>query len=198
MVNRSILIALVASALPGLGFAQDNVTYRSAVVVLVGDPQLRMSIEDQLVATGREHDYAATTTYDIEPDVDNVDRRKFMRTLASRGIQAVLMLRPAAVGQGSSLESVRNEVPSDVYRDMQSFAKEVSSSGEDDLIAVVHMAIYTLRNGDAELVSAGAVWLDEPVESQEQGIARLRDLVVANVDAARPAIRQRLGLPPLR
>ena len=39
--------------------------------------------------------------------------------LAARGIQAVLMVRPAAVGEGSSLEAVRNEVPSRTFADMQ-------------------------------------------------------------------------------
>src|SRR5262245_54787741 len=107
------------------------------------------------------------------------------------------MLRPAAIGEGSTLESVRNEVSPKLFSDMQRFAKQVSTSGPDDLIAVVHMAIYLLGEGDAQLISSGAVWLDSPVEDQAQGIDRLQDLVLANVDAVRPAIRQRLGLPPL-
>jgi hypothetical protein len=41
------------------------------------------------------------------------------------------------------------------------------------------------------------VWLDENVRDRAQGIARLEDLIADNVDAARPALRQRLGLPPL-
>jgi hypothetical protein len=107
------------------------------------------------------------------------------------------MLRPAAIGAGSSLESVRNEVDPIVYESMRAFAREVSEPGSDDLIAVVHMAIYTLSDGEARLLSSGAVWLDEEVESQEQGIERLQGLIVANVNAARPAMRERLGLPPL-
>jgi hypothetical protein len=59
------------------------------------------------------------------------------------------------------------------------------------------MAIYLLDNGEPQLLSAGAVWLDEEVDSREQGLERLRDLVLANVDAVRPAIREHLGLPPL-
>ncbi|HEX7081800.1 MAG TPA: hypothetical protein VF329_12375 [Gammaproteobacteria bacterium] len=35
------------------------------------------------------------------------------------------------------------------------------------------------------------------METREEGIERLQDLIVANVDAARPAIRRLLGLPPL-
>jgi hypothetical protein len=59
------------------------------------------------------------------------------------------------------------------------------------------MAVYTIVDRRAELVSAGAVWLDEEVASREQGIARLQDLIVRNLDEARPMLRQRLGLAPL-
>jgi hypothetical protein len=75
---------------------------------------------------------------------------------------------------------------------------DVGSTDANDLIAVVHMAIYLLEDeDDPELLSSGAVWLDEEVESREQGLERLHDLVVNNVDAVRPAIREHLGLPPL-
>jgi hypothetical protein len=61
----------------------------------------------------------------------------------------------------------------------------------------VHLAIYTLTAKDPELISSGAVWLDEPVTNREEGIERLQALILQNVDAVRPAIRRRLGLPPL-
>lgn len=134
MFDRVAVVALVLGACPCLSIAQEPITYRSAIVALTDDPEPRVRFEETLAAKAREHDYDATTTYGIEPGVDNLDGRRFMRTLAANGIQAV---------------------------------------------------------------SAGAVWLDEAVESQEQGIERLQDLIVANIDAARPAIRQHLGLPPL-
>jgi hypothetical protein len=59
------------------------------------------------------------------------------------------------------------------------------------------MGIYLLEEGEPELLSSGAVWLDEEVENREQGLERLRALVLGNVDAVRPAIREHLGLPPL-
>jgi len=48
-----------------------------------------------------------------------------------------------------------------------------------------------------ELVSSGAVWLDEPVTDRAEGIKRLQGLILTNVDAVRPSIRRHLGLPPL-
>jgi hypothetical protein len=41
------------------------------------------------------------------------------------------------------------------------------------------------------------VWLDEPVKNRAEGIERLQDLIVANLDAAGPEIREHFGVPPL-
>jgi len=172
-------------------------TYKAAVVALTDDASLRQSFENELVALAKSHAYDAVTSYDIVSDVANLDRNDFLEALKQRGIQAVLMVRPAAVGEGSSLESVRNEVSLRTYADMQKFAREVSASGSSDLIAVVHLAIYTLTAKKPELISSGAVWLDEPVTDRAEGIKRLQGLILQNVDAVRPAIRRRLGLAPL-
>jgi hypothetical protein len=174
------------------------VTYKAAVVALADEPAVRAEFEEALVTKAREHRYEAITSYDIAPEVRDLDDDDFLELLEANGVRAVLMLRPAAIGAGASLESVRNEVSPRLLSDMQRFAKEVSSSETDEIIAVVHMAIYLLENGDPELLSSGAVWLDQEVESREQGLERLRDLVLGNVDAVRPAIRRHLGLPPLQ
>jgi len=186
-------VSMAAAAQP----QQTPATYRSAVVALTDDTALRQSFESELVAIAKSHNYDAVTSYDITSDVANLDRKEFLEALQQRGIQAVLMVRPAAVGEGSSLESVRNEVSLRTYADMQRFAREVSGSDSDDLIAVVHLAIYTLTAKKPELISSGAVWLDEPVTDRAEGIKRLQGLILQNVDAVRPAIRRRLGLPPL-
>jgi hypothetical protein len=197
MKNWQVLVACVGAVLAGPALAQDAVRYKSAVVALTDDAELRQAFERELVAKARTHDYDAVTSFDLVPNVGDLDNKDFIGTLASKGIQAVLMIRPAAIGEGSSLESVRKEVSPKVLADMRSFAKKVSGSSGDDLIAVVHMAIYLLRGGESELISSGAVWLDEPVKTREEGIERLQNLMIANVDAARPQIRQYLRLPPL-
>ena len=172
--------------------------YKAAVVALTDDAALRMEFERTLVAKARAHNYDAVGSYELVPDVAELNDRRFADTLAANGVRAVLMVRPAAIGAGSSLDAVRNEVSPQMLADMRAFAGEVSSSSGDDLIAVVHLAIYTLApNSKPELISSGAVWLDEPVEDRAQGIARLQDLILGNVDGVRPAIRQHLGLPPL-
>jgi hypothetical protein len=197
MLNCRVFVAVAFVVLAGHASAQDVVRYKSAVVALTDDPGLRQSFESELAAKARTHDYDAITSYDLVPNVGDVDNKGFIETLAALGVQAVLMIRPAAIGEGSSLDSVRKEVSPKTLADMRSFAKNVSGSSGDDLIAVVHMAIYLLRGGESELISSGAVWLDEPVKTREEGIERLQNLMLANVDAARPQIRQYLRLPPL-
>ena len=145
------------------------------------------------------HNYDAVASYELVPDVAELNDRRFAETLAANGVRAVLMVRPAAIGAGSSLDAVRNEVsPRTARQHARVRERGELVGGGDDLIAVVHLAIYTLApKARPELISSGAVWLDEPVEDREQGIARLQDLILGNVDGVRPAIRQHLGLPPL-
>ena len=196
MLKRSLFV--LASLVSATAFAQQPVqTFKSAVVALTEDAELRKSYESELVAIAKAHDYDAVTSYDITSDVESLDTNAFLQALASRGVQAVLMVRPAAVGQGSSLEAVRNEVSNKTFADMQKFAKRPSGPGANELIAVVHLAIYTLTAKKPELVSSGAVWLDEPVTDRGEGIKRLQGLILSNVDAVRPSIRRHLGLPPL-
>jgi hypothetical protein len=185
-----------ASPSPAQQGASQFVTFKAAVVAL-SNPKVREEFESGLVTKALAHRYDAITSYDLVPKVTDVRDRDFIKTLTSKGVQAVLMVRPAAVGPKSSLDAVKKEVSPAMLADMRAFAKEVSPSSGDDLIAVVHVAIYMIDTGNPELVSSGAVWLDEPVKDRDEGIARLQDLIVANVDAARPAIRKHYGLPPL-
>ena len=92
---------------------------------------------------------------------------------------------------------MRDQVSPRLLANMRQFARLVSPSDSEDLIAVVHLAIYSIVQGEPELISSGAVWLDEDVGSRQEGIERLQDLIATNIDAVRPEIRRHLGLPPL-
>jgi hypothetical protein len=185
----------IAVAASGQG-RQDRI-FKTAVVALTEDPALRADFERQLVAKARERNYDAVTSYDLVPSVTDVDNREFVDTMLANKIDVVLLLRPAAIGPDSSLDSVRKEVSAKTLTDMRDFAKKVSNSDGDDLIAVVHMAVYLFYGRDAEVISSGAVWLDEPVQDRAEGTARLQDLVLENIDAARPAIRRYYRLAPV-
>ena len=178
--------------------AADVVKYKLAMVTLVEDPATRAAFEDGLAAKFRANDYDAVASYDIIPAVSDLGNTDIVRRLSAAGVQGIVMMKPAAVGEGSSLESVKNEISSDIYADMRAFAREISpGTGEDDLVAVVHTAIYMIRDKRVEMLSAGAVWLDEPVDTPEEGIGKLQDLIVLNMNKMRPAVREYLGLPPI-
>jgi len=189
--------AAVVIAAAAAGQGREERIYKATVVALTADPALRADFERQLAAKAREHNYDAVTSYDLVPNITDVDNREFVDTMLANKIDLVLLVRPAAIGPGSSLDSVRKEVGAKTLTDMRDFAKKVSDSDGDDLIAVVHMAVYLFYGRDPVVISSGAVWLDEPVQDRAEGIARLQDLVLENIDAARPAIRRYYRLAPL-
>ncbi len=185
----------IAAAASGQG--REDRVYKAAVVALTNDSALRADFERGLVAKAREHNYDAVTSYDLVPGITDVKDRAFVDTMLANKIDVVLLVRPAAIGEGSSLDSVRKEVSAKTLTDMRDFAKKVSNSDGDDLIAIVHMAVYLFYGRDPVVISSGAVWLDEPVQDRAEGISRLQDLMVENIDAARPAIRRHYRLAPL-
>lgn len=183
---------------PNFDFSsQQTITLKSAIVALTAETELRSEFEDSLAAKALTQNYNAVVSYDIVPDVTDVDDADFVRRMVSNGIGAVLMVRPAAVGPGATLESVRDVVLPGVFANMQAFARELSPSGEEDILEVVHLGLYLISVHGAELVSSGAIWLDEPYPTREEGNERLQNLIVANVNRVRPAIRAHLGLPEL-
>jgi hypothetical protein len=191
------ICASLGIAAAAVGQGREDRIYKVAVVALTDDSELRADFERQLVAKARERNYDAVTSYDLVPRVTDVDNREFVDIMLANNIDVVLLLRPAAIGPGSSLDSVRKEVSARTLTDMRDFAKTVSSSDGDDLIAVVHMAVYLFYGRDPEVISSGAIWLDEPVQDRAEGIGRLQDLALENIDAARPAIRRYYRLAPL-
>jgi hypothetical protein len=197
MFRQLTLAAIVSTFVSGLAAAQNVVTLKSTVVVLAAETELRAELEDDLVAKALERQYNAVPSYDIVPNVTDVDDIDFIKRMLTHDIGAVLMIRPASVGPNASLESVKDAVSPTVYANMRAFARQLSPAGEKDILGVVHLAIYLISIDGAELIGSGAVWLDEPSPSREEGIERLEDLIVANVDGLRPAIRRHLGLPPL-
>jgi hypothetical protein len=189
--------AALGIAASACGQGRENRIYKMAVVALTNDPALRNDFERQLVAKAREHNYDAVTSYDLVPIVTDVDNREFVDTMLANKVDLVWLLRPAAIGPGASLDSVRKEVSAKTLTDMRDFAKKVSESGASDLIAVVHSAVYLFYGRDPEGITSGAVWLDEPVQDRAEGTARLQDLALENLDAARPALRRYYRLAPI-
>lgn len=197
MKRAGIFLAISAAIFTYGGRAQEIETLKVALVALTDDADVRAQFEDGLALKARDHDYDVVSSHRIVPDVADVDNRGFVRQLSEAGVGVVLMMRPAAVGAGSSIAAVRNAVSSDVYRNMRRFAREISPSAGNDLFAVIHLGIYLLETDGPELLSAGAVWLEEAADSQDEAIDLLQDLVLTNADAVRGPIREHIGLPPI-
>jgi len=189
--------AAVGMAAAALGQGRENRVYKAAVVALTEDAALRADFEREFAAKAREHNYDAVASYELVPIVKDVDNREFVDTMLANKVDLVLLVRPAAIGPDSSLNSVRKEVSAKTLTDMQDFAKKVSDSDGNDLIAVIHMAVYLFYGRDPEVISSGAVWLDEPVQDRAEAITRLQDLMLENLDAARPGIRRFYRMNPV-
>ena len=190
------LCAALGVATFALGQGRENRIYKAAVIALTQDAALRADFERQFVAKAREHNYDAVVSYDVAPNVTDVRNKEFVDTMLANRVDIVLLVRPAAIGPGASLDSVRKEVSAKTLTDMRAFAKKVSDSNGNDLIAVVHQAVYLFYGRDPEVISSGAVWLDEPVQDRTEAVARLQDLMLENLDAARPAIRRFYRMNP--
>jgi hypothetical protein len=188
--------AALGIATAALGQGRENRIYKAAVVALTQDAALRADFERQFVVKAREHNYDAVASYDLVPTITGVRDKKFVDTMLANKIDIVLLVRPAAIGPDASLDSVRKEVSAKTLTDMRDFAKKVSNSNGDDLIAVIHQAVYLFYGREPEVISSGAVWLDEPVQDRAEAIARLQDLMIENLDAARPNIRRFYRMNP--
>jgi len=191
------ICAVLGIATAASGQGREDRIFKAAVVALTEDPALRADFERELVAKAREHNYDAVTSYDLVPDVTDVDSREFVDAMLANRVDVLLLVRPAAIGPDASLDSVSKEVSAKTLTDMRDFAKEVSGSTGVDLLAVIHLGVYLFYGRDPVVISSGAVWLDEPVTDRAEAITRLQDLVIENIDAARPGIRRHYRLAQL-
>ena len=115
-VTARVTLIAIASCIVLSAEAQDVATLKSTVVALAAQPELRAEFEQGLVRKARELQYNAVPSYDLVPDVTDVDNRDFIKRMLTNGVGAVLMVRPAAVGPGASLESVKDSVSPNVHR----------------------------------------------------------------------------------
>ncbi|HEX5420372.1 MAG TPA: hypothetical protein VFY39_10260, partial [Gammaproteobacteria bacterium] len=171
-------------------------TERFAVVVLVDDPKLRADLEDGVAAQLEGHGLDPVASHALAPNVRDVAKSDFLAVLKSRHVAGVFMLRPAPLGPGSSLQTVRSSVTPQMLRDFRAFAKRVSRIGPRESPAVVHIGVYLLEDGEPMLFTAGATWLDSDAGSRDEAVARLEHLVALNLEQAAPAIRHAAEAAP--
>lgn len=195
--TTACLLLLAAASQSFAQDAQERVRLRSAIVVVSDNPDLGREIEQGAVERANANDYDAEASYALTPKDFEARQHGLLQDLASRNIQTLLVLSPLSVGRGASLDALRATLSPDVFKSIQAYAAEFGKSGGRNLVAVMQIAIYVLGDDGLDLLSQGAVWLDDEVATQDEAVARLLDLVLKNVDSIRPAIRRHLGLAPL-
>ncbi len=161
-----------------------------AVVVLVADAELRARFEDGVVAKLDGQALRAVSSHGLVPDLGDLDKRSVLARLERAHVAGLLVLRPAALGSGDSLTSVRRSVTPDMLRDFAGFTKRVSRIRPGEAPAVVHIGVYVLGGREPMLLTAGATWLDADAPSRDSAVDRLENLVALNLDRAAPEIRK--------
>ncbi|HEU4617722.1 MAG TPA: hypothetical protein VFV10_06745 [Gammaproteobacteria bacterium] len=183
-------LALACAALPaGRAAAAESF----AVVALVDDAKLRAEIEDGVAAELDGKELEVQASHGLAEDVSEVASKDFLAALRKRKIEGILALRPAPVGEETSLTSVRAAITPEMLRDFRDFAKRVSRIGASDAPIVMHIGVYSLGNREPELLTAGATWLEKEPASREEAVKRLDELVALNVERATPQIREALS-----
>ena len=92
---RCVVLALTLGASLNLASAQEVVTVKMAVVALAAQPGLRAEFEEGLVAKALENNYDAVTSYNLVPDVTDVDDADFIERVRNLIVVNINGIRPA-------------------------------------------------------------------------------------------------------
>jgi hypothetical protein len=168
-----------------------------AVMALADQDDTRREFENQLVVRLRDDRYDATASYALIPDLEALGSNSVRQALLDVGIHAILILRPLEVAEGVALSPADLRLNPEEFTSVSRFIS--AYRGHDfDLRTVVQIAGFMLDPDASRLFWHGVIWLDDPVETQQNRIDRIVDLVQFNLNQSRSALREQLGYPPLR
>ena len=166
------------------------------MVVLSKDQSRRLDFENELVKSLRENNYDAIASHNLIPDMANFRDPNISQKLQKEGIQGVLLLKPIDTGEQASISSAQKRVTSTTYNTIEAFVTDYRG-GDFSTQAVVQVSGYLLSEGNTSNFWQGVIWLDEKVETQQEGIKKLTELVLSNLNASRGYLRKLLGFQPL-
>ena len=197
MKKLTCLILILASATSVGGFAQvEPGTVNFAVMALDIEDESRQLLEDALALRLQQNQYSASPSYPVIGDITEIDSSNIRVRLANAGMDAVLIIRPLDIGEKATIESVQQYLAPRNYRTIAEFVD--GYRGHDfDTQAVIHIVGYLFDENRSLPIWQGVMWFDDQVDSEEEGIDKIVDMVEFNLNHYRPAIRQQLGLPPL-
>ncbi|MAM70844.1 MAG: hypothetical protein CMP91_06885 [Gammaproteobacteria bacterium] len=194
-IKSLLIICCLLSS--GLMQAQDNNQYlRFTVMAMAPDLETRMIFEDELVRVLREDDYDVVASHTLVPEISPAVSLEVRQALIEAGIQAALVLRPLATGNDASITAAQEALSQQTYTSLAAFINDYRGHNFESQ-AVVHVLGFLLDPQQSRLFWQGVIWLDDTVETQEQAIEKLVELVQFNLNQSRTVLRHQLGLPPL-
>jgi len=198
---KKISILTLCLFILGLGIsalAQDsNQRLKFTVVALSKEPNVRQSFEDKLVKNLKENQYNAVASHLLVADLPDFSKPDVYKRLRSNGVQGVLLLMPIDVGKEASIKSAQPRVWSTTYDSIEAFVNGYRG-GNFNTQAVVQVSGFLISENQSSNFWQGVIWLDDTVETREEGIEKLSGLVLSNLNASRAYLRKLLGLDPLK
>ena len=167
------------------------------VVAITDNIDDRTEVENEVSAKLQSHGFDAVPSHQLVSGEFRIQDNSFRKQLINQGVIAILALRPIEVGPDSSIKSVENYVPSSDYSVVEDFVAEYRGDNFTTR-GVVEVGGFGLTQSETVKIWQGVVWLDGEVASREAGIAKLSDLILANLQKWRPQLRESAGLPPLK
>ena len=166
------------------------------VIVLSKEQTIRYDFEEKLVKNLRENNYDAIASHSLIPDISNLRDPELHQKLQKDGIKGALLLRPIDIGEQASITSAQKQIAPKAYDSIEAFVADYRE-GDFSTQAVVQVTGLLLTAEQASTFWQGVIWLDDNVKTQEEGIEKLSDLVLSNLNASRGYLRKRLGFKPL-
>lgn len=198
---KKISILTLCLFILGLGIsalAQDsNQRLKFTVVALSKEPSVRQSFEDELVKNLKANQYNAVASHLLVAELPDFSKPDVYKKLRGKGIQGVLLLMPIDVGKEASIKSAQPRVWSKTYDSIEAFVNGYRG-GNFNTQAVVQVSGFLISENQSSNFWQGVIWLDDTVETREEGIEKLSGLVLSNLNASRAYLRKLLGLDPLR
>lgn len=175
---------------------QDEILLKMAVVALSDNHKMRQNLENRIVNKLLANHYDATASHLLIKDISNIRDPKLRHKLYARGVRGVLILRPIDVGEKASITSSKDHISPHTYNTIEAFVT-AERRGDFSSRAVVQVSAFIISEQQATSFWSGVVWLDEPAETQQEGLDKLAELVLFNLNAARSYMRQSMGLAPI-
>lgn len=191
-----VLLGISFSAWVPKTLAQEQQQFlRFTVMALSDNPASRRTYENQLVVRLSEDRYDVVASNELIPDLNAIQSTQVRSQLLASGVQAILILRPLELPEEAALSASQLQMSPGEFTSVSQFINAYRGDNFD-VRTIVQIAGFLLERDQSRLFWHGVIWLDDTVETEQNRIDKIVDLVQFNLNNSRSAIRAQLGLPP--